>query len=186
MAARPDRTPPSGTSAGEGRPVSRLRLARDLIVFQAKLVVDGLRDVLLAPIAFLAALIDVLGRPSRGGVFYGLLRFGRQTDRWIDLFAAGREDDEDHAGDRLGLIDEAVDRLEEVVLEQYRRGELTSTARDLLGRATDQLQRYVEGAPPSAGGRGGGESSGPQPTERGAEDGDAAGAARAAPPRRGQ
>lgn len=62
---------------------------RDVIVFQAKLLVDGLRDLSLSPISIFAALVDLLVPGDDGGKrFYGVVRFGRRTEQWINLFGA--------------------------------------------------------------------------------------------------
>ncbi|MEM9384516.1 MAG: hypothetical protein AAGA68_05605 [Pseudomonadota bacterium] len=66
----------------------RWGLLRDAAAFQVKLVVDGLRDVLLSPLSLIAAIAGLaLGRHEW---FYDLLHLGRRTERWIDLFSAAR------------------------------------------------------------------------------------------------
>jgi hypothetical protein len=68
----------------------RWTLMRDLFVFQAKLFVDGLRDLLLVPASLLAGIWSLVsgdkGRP--GPQFYQLIRVGKQSELWIDLFKA--------------------------------------------------------------------------------------------------
>jgi hypothetical protein len=65
---------------------SRWTLIRDLVAFQFKLVVDGLRDVLLSPLSLIVALLGLsLGRRDW---FYDLLVLARRSERWIDLFSA--------------------------------------------------------------------------------------------------
>ena len=60
---------------GKARP----RLLRDLIVFQVKLFADGLRDVLLSPLSFVAAIADVItGKQGPESNFYSLLRAGKK------------------------------------------------------------------------------------------------------------
>ena len=56
-------------------PPDRRTLIRDVIVFQFKLIVDGLRDFFLVPVAFIAGLLSFFStkdgvavlRPARGG-----------------------------------------------------------------------------------------------------------------------
>lgn len=57
-----------------------------LLRFQFKLALDGLRDVVLSPIAISAVILGILraGRPDEP--FEAVLRFGRRSDIWIDLF----------------------------------------------------------------------------------------------------
>ena len=67
-------------------------LIRDLGVLQVKLIVDGFRDLLLLPASIIAALISLMrsenGKP--GPEFYELLRAGKQSEQFIDLFGALR------------------------------------------------------------------------------------------------
>ena len=61
-------------------------VVRDVLVFQFKLVVDGLKDLGLAQVALGAALIDVLRRDgSPGRRFYAIVRMSDRFDRWLDL-----------------------------------------------------------------------------------------------------
>lgn len=67
-------------------------LLRDLLAFQLKLLLDALRDVVLSPVSLAAAVVDGLrGRRDRDGLFYRVLRLGRRSEDWIDLWAAARE-----------------------------------------------------------------------------------------------
>lgn len=64
-------------------------MLRDVLVFQFKLLVDALRDVVLSPLTLAAAMLDLalVGRqPPR--FFRGLLRIGQRSEEWIDLWAA--------------------------------------------------------------------------------------------------
>lgn len=66
----------------------RWGLLRDAAAFQVKLVVDGLRDVLLSPVSLIAAIAGLaLGRHDW---FYDVLHVGRRSEKWIDLFSAAR------------------------------------------------------------------------------------------------
>ena len=60
----------------------RWTLIRDLFVFQAKLLVDGLRDLLLVPASFVAGIWSLVssdnGRP--GPQFYQLISLGKQSE----------------------------------------------------------------------------------------------------------
>jgi hypothetical protein len=64
-------------------------LLRDLVIFQIKLFLDGLKDVALAPLSIGAAIIDlVLPGPDRGHRFYAVMAVGERFDRWLNLFGA--------------------------------------------------------------------------------------------------
>lgn len=97
----PDGTHPSetvdpsqaiGTQAGMTRPDLLWRL----MVFQLKLVMDGLRDVALVPISLIAGVIGVVrGGPDADRLFEDVLRFGRRTETWINLFGHQQGDTAD-------------------------------------------------------------------------------------------
>lgn len=110
----------------------RFPVLRDVIVFQAKLLVDGLRDLLLSPVSILAALIDLLVPGDDGGKrFYGVVRFGRRTERWINLFgAADRKDPESPPAG----IDILLEQLEGLMRDPERRDEARARAQALVER----------------------------------------------------
>lgn len=122
----------------------RIKVVRDVIVLQAKLVVDGLRDFALVPISLLAALVDLFDSSVPPGThFYRVVRMGRRTERWIDLFGAAPPAEREEEGDEeYGLkdhgLDDLVEKVEGVVKEQYQRGEVPARARrkleDLLAK----------------------------------------------------
>lgn len=93
----------------------RKTLLRDALVFQGKLVVDGLRDLVLCPIALGAAVIDFMqGDSRRRNHFYEVVHYGRRTERWINLFeAAERAPHKPRPDIDLPSIDECVDRFED-------------------------------------------------------------------------
>lgn len=110
----------------------RFRVFRDVVVFQVKLVVDGLRDVLLSPLSIFAALIDLLIPGDDGGKrFYAVVHFGRRTEQWINLFgAADRHDPEASAKG----IDVLLNELEALMRDPQRRDEARARAQALLER----------------------------------------------------
>jgi hypothetical protein len=111
---------------------NRFGVFRDVVVFQVKLLVDGLRDVLLSPISIAAALIDLLIPGDDGGKrFYSVVHFGRRTEQWINLFgAADRLDPEVSAKG----IDALLHELEALVRDPPRRDETKARAQALLER----------------------------------------------------
>jgi hypothetical protein len=66
-------------------------LIRDLLIFQLKLWMDGLKDLVLAPVSLVAALCDLLlGPGKRGYRLYAVLRMGERYDLWLNLFGAAK------------------------------------------------------------------------------------------------
>lgn len=110
----------------------RFGVFRDVVVFQVKLVVDGLRDVLLSPLSIFAALLDLLNPGDDGGKrFYSVVRFGRRTEQWINLFGAADAIDPEAAPQGVDVL---LNDLEALVRDPQRRDEARAQAEALLDR----------------------------------------------------
>ncbi len=121
-------------------------LIRDAGVLQIKLVFDGLRDLVLVPASMVAALVSLARAHDgiAGPQFYRLLKLGKRSEQWIDLFAAHRNlPDENGAGNAPAdtNIDDIVKRMESFVVEEYRRGGVTAQAKNRIDAALTALQR---------------------------------------------
>ena len=66
--------------------VSKQVLIRDMLIFQAKLLVDSLKDIVVAQLALVAVFFDLLSPTRRGRFFYGLLAVTEKFDRWLNLY----------------------------------------------------------------------------------------------------
>jgi hypothetical protein len=131
---------------GHESPSERWTLLRDLGVFQVKLIADGLRDLILVPTSLIAGIVSLVksenGRP--GLQFYHLLGFGQQTERWINLFGAV-----ENSPEKLDLptpfgesdIDDLMDKFESFVVDEFKRGGLTTQAKERLHAALEAIQR---------------------------------------------
>ncbi len=128
-------------------------LVRDAAVLQFKLIVDGLRDLLLVPASLVAAAISLAktrdGQP--GDEFYRLVSVGKQSERWINLFGALRNAppkvvEEHYFGS--SDIDEIVTRVESFVVDEYQRGGVTKQARDRINDAIERIRNRRGPTPP--------------------------------------
>lgn len=124
----------------------RWTLIRDLFVFQAKLVVDGFRDLLLVPASLVAGLWSLVsGEQDRPGPqFYRLISLGKQSESWIDLFKAYENAPEEVRREHeftVSNMDELVGRFESFVVEEYERGGVTAQAKARIDKALDAIQR---------------------------------------------
>lgn len=123
----------------------RWTLIRDVGVFQFKVLCDGLRDLLLVPISLGAGLISLVrGGSKPSSEFYDLLKLGRRSERWINLFGAaahlhGPATDEERfpAED----IDQMVGRVESFIVHEYNKGGVTAQAKQRLDTALDAIQK---------------------------------------------
>ena len=126
----------------------RWRLARDLLSFQIKLFVDGLKDLVLAPVSLVAGLYGIFAdRKTPGRSFYQVLEAGRRFDHWVDLFGATQQRALPPAGDSGSTdpppeagLDGVVGQVEAVLREQYAKGGLTAKAKDAIDNALDRIQ----------------------------------------------
>lgn len=100
---------------------------RDLLIFQLKLFLDGLKDVVLAPLSLAAFVWDMI--PSRrakaGKAFYGVVRAGEQFDRWLSLYNATERADprtDGMFGESLAGANNLIGKVEEVVRQTVEVG----------------------------------------------------------------
>lgn len=124
----------------------RWTLARDIAVLQVKLIVDGLRDLVLVPASLVAGIISLAsqenGRP--GSQFYHLLSVGKQSERWINLFGAlenAPPDLEQIEPFPDADMDELVGKLESFVRDEQSRGNVTAQARERLEKVLKTMNR---------------------------------------------
>ena len=125
---------------------SRRVLIRDVALLQVKLIVDGLRDLILVPASLVAGVISLANssRERPGPEFYRLLALGKRSERWINLFGALRNSPGSSASSEAPAavdIDNLVARVESYVVDEYRRGGLTRQAKDRIDEALAALQR---------------------------------------------
>jgi hypothetical protein len=102
----------------ETNPSKRGMLIRNSVVFQLKLMADGLRDLLLLPISLIATVIGLL----RGGdeperEFNQVIEVGRDSEEWINLF--GNHDVPDNTN-AAASIDALFTKVEETLKQQYK------------------------------------------------------------------
>lgn len=117
---------------------SRLNLIWSVLVFQGKLVVDGLRDFILVPISLIAALLGLLAGGSKPARYYNLvLAFGRRTERWINLF--GRQ--------KGTTSDDLIEPLKKRVFRETESNPLFQKASSAVNRSLDQVNEAVKKTP---------------------------------------
>ncbi len=133
---------PRGSAPAVAQPQSiRWPLVWAVGVFQIKLLVDGLKDILLFPLSMIAAAIDLLaGNPVHKGLFAVVLRAGRGFENWVDLFAAVESGNDSPNG-----LDAHLGQVERLLRDQSKRQDLTARARRAVDDALLALQRAHEG-----------------------------------------
>ena len=132
-------------TSGAAESGGRWQLVRDIGVLQVKLIVDGFRDLVLVPLSLIAGAVSLL----RGGPeFYDLLRMGKRSERWINLFGAvedapAKSEEAESASEQADL-DRVMERIETFVVDEYRHGHITSQAKEKLDRALERLQKATK------------------------------------------
>jgi hypothetical protein len=118
------------------------RLLRDVLVFQGKLALDGLRDLLLSPLSIMLAIAGAILSPEDPHCYLRrLMKFGLKSDQFIKLFEHpdpaqdGSRDESDLLGglsSNAGLSHETfsnakssntyVKQLEDLLVSAYNKG----------------------------------------------------------------
>ncbi len=120
----------------EAIPNPRTELMRKSAILQLKLLVDGIRDAVLIPLSLIATVIGLM----RGGVnadqeFQRVVKLGRRSERWINLFGHQPPLRRSRPG---GSLDGLLDRVEEVVMDQYRKGMSEEDARAAINKVLQE------------------------------------------------
>ncbi len=133
--------------------IERWALIRDMLVFQIKLAMDAIRDLLLSPVSIICGLADILiGNSLSKSYFHKLMDFGHQTDSWLNLFGNHKKNTENlnDIGSQKAKADMNVDQLftqvESLLKEQHGKGGLTASTKATIDR---YLNKIVETKKPS-------------------------------------
>lgn len=111
----------------------RAKLIREAAVLQLKLLADGIRDAILIPLSLLAALIGLVeGGSDCDEKFRRVVKLGRRSERWINLFGQQPPLGMSHPA---GSMDSILSQVESVVLDQYRKGRTTAETRAAVREA---------------------------------------------------
>lgn len=124
----------------------RWTLVRDIAVLQVKLVVDGLRDLLLVPASLIAGLVSLFSHKGdkTSHYFYQLLDLGKQSEHWINLFGALKNAPADLRQVEPfpeADMDELVGRLETFMVDEHKRGGVTAQAKGRMEKMIKAINR---------------------------------------------
>jgi hypothetical protein len=114
------------------------QLFRDLLTFQLKLALDGLRDIVLVPVSFIAGIAGLVLSPDNPGKYFKrMLEWGRKSDVWINLFGATEHYKPDDLNQSSS--DAYIQKLEEKLVAEYQRGGIVKN----LKEGTDDVIRRI-------------------------------------------
>jgi len=110
-------------------------LIRHVIVFQLKLGLDALRDILMSPVSIVLAVTDIMmANNHQQSYFIRLMRLGKKSDDWINLFAVELPNSE--PADNKVAADSNVDfwftKIEKVIKEHQVDGKLSESGKQKL------------------------------------------------------
>ena len=126
----------------------RWKFMRDVVIFQLKLFLDNVRDLVLMPVSLAAALIDLVLRGEREGArFYKVLRWGAHSEEVIDVYSAIEHHERgDFKITPAYTVDGVIARLENVVVREVEKGGTAASIKSAMDRAIDQLHAETGGA----------------------------------------
>ena len=132
---------------------TRWVLIRDLLIFQLKLALDGLKSVALFQLSTVAALLDVLFFWNKSpSLFYRVLRISEHFDLWLNLY--GSAADAERTADGLFGASEAgsdslLGELEALVRERGGNRPRGDGGGSASPAGTRSRKAGVDGAPPA-------------------------------------
>ena len=128
-------------------PDGRWKFVRDVLVFQLKLFLDNVRDLVLMPVSLVAALIDLVFRGEReGALFYRVLRWGSHSEAVIDVYSAIEHHEPGDFKVNPGYtVDGVIARLENVLKREVEKGGSAASVKAAMDRAIDQLHIETSG-----------------------------------------
>lgn len=130
--------PKEDRKASESSPNYRNQLLRDAVVLQLKLVVDSLRDAVLIPVSLVAAILGLVrGGEDADQEFRRVIKMGRRSERWINLFGHEAPLGRSGPGSSLDLL---LQRVEDAVMDQYTKGANPEDARAAIKAAADSFK----------------------------------------------
>ena len=134
----------------------RKQVFANVVIFQIKLAMDALRDLLLSPVSISCALFDIVqNNPPERSYYQKLMKLGYHSDRWLNLFAFRHKDSEQKSeGDTFAIdndhvyasttnqeqnVDKLFDKIKQVLEQQLANGTNTATARLLVEKHLAKL-----------------------------------------------
>lgn len=100
----------------KGKPMtvtSRKVTLRDFVIFQLKLALDGLKDLVIFNVSIVAIVMDFIsGRGQRPRLFYSVVRGSERFDKWLNLHGVMERLDEGDTSDGFfGASEAGADSL---------------------------------------------------------------------------
>ena len=99
---------------------TRTEVIRDTFVLQLKLIVDGIRDLLLMPLVIAATIFGLIKHKNEPGRYlYRLLSYGKASERWIGLFDEAAKDKLEPVDIKDKSFDELLKKTQSAIESKY-------------------------------------------------------------------
>ena len=119
--------------------ISKSTLVRDALVFQLKLLIDGLRDLVLIPVSLIGTVVSLMNPGKNAGTaVYDIVAVGRETEQQINLFEAADRVLPEAEQSQSSDLDNLVRDVEGYVRREFE-SERFSAARERLEKALASL-----------------------------------------------
>ncbi|MCF6318736.1 MAG: hypothetical protein L3J83_05605 [Proteobacteria bacterium] len=123
---------------------ARSEVIRDTLVIQLKLIVDGIRDLLLMPLVLLATIGGlILHNNQPGRYLYRLLSYGKASEKWIGLFDEAEKDVLEPLDLKENSFDKLVKKTQNAFESKYINEDKKQKLLDKLNLALDEINTKV-------------------------------------------
>lgn len=127
---------------------ARSEVIRDTLVIQLKLIVDGLRDLMLMPLVIFATISGLIMHSKQPGRYlYRLLSYGKATENWIGLFDEADKDVLEPLDIKDQSLDDLVKKTQTAFESKYINEEKKQKLLDKLNFALDEINIKVNPKP---------------------------------------
>ncbi|MDP3293775.1 MAG: hypothetical protein Q8M37_03415 [Nevskia sp.] len=137
-------------SGSDGEPsAERWPYIRDVLVFQLKLTLGNVLNVVLLPVSIIAAIYSLFAKkPGRLGTpFYEVLDIARDLEERINIYGAvggyhatgsSSGPASAHIGDTT--VDDVVRKVEDVIVREFSTGGTAASAKAAVNRLLDEIR----------------------------------------------
>lgn len=123
---------------------SRSEVIYDTLVLQLKLIVDGLRDLMLMPLVLIASLYGLIMHTKNPGRYlYRLLSYGRASEKWIGLFDEAEKDKMAPVDVKNTSFEELIKKTQTAFESKYINDEKKQKIVAKLNGAIDELNTKI-------------------------------------------
>jgi hypothetical protein len=123
---------------------ARSEVVRDTFVIQLKLIVDGIRDLLLMPLVVIATIGGlIMHKEQPGRYLYRLLSYGKASEKWIGLFDEADKDTMEPLDLKENSLDILVKKTQTALESKYINEDKKQKLLDKLNFALDEINTKV-------------------------------------------